>query len=122
MNRCMPEAFKKLLNSGAVQRWNAEIQKGIYNMLELFIDLLIVCLKQKPAPVDLLTNIFAVACDLDCEWNNKNRSQLSEEHHWEDIFGPGEVFARSPESLTKVAFGRELVRSKFVIYIIVLNN
>jgi ubiquitin carboxyl-terminal hydrolase 9/24 len=104
LNKCMPEAFRKLLNSGAVQRWNSEIQKGIYNMLELFIDLLVVRMKHKPVPVQMLNQVFSLACDLDCEWNCKNKGQQSEEKHWEDLFGPGEIFARSPENYDQVYF------------------
>ncbi len=100
----MPEAFRKLLNSGAVQRWNSEIQKGIYNMLELFIDLLVVRMKHKPVPVHMLNQVFTLACDLDCEWNCKNKGQQSEEKHWEDLFGPGEIFARSPENFNQVLY------------------
>ncbi|KAI9556016.1 hypothetical protein GHT06_018579 [Daphnia sinensis] len=105
LNKCMPEAFRKLLNSGAVQRWNSEIQKGIFNMLELFIDLLVVRMKHKPVPVQMLNQVFALACDLDCEWNCKNKSQHSEEKHWEDLFGQGEIFARSPENFNQDPYG-----------------
>ena len=98
----MPEAFKKLLNSGAVRRWNPEIQRGIYNMLELFFDLLLSRLKHKPVPVLMLNQVFAMACDLECEWNNKNKLQTGEEKHWEDLFGPGETFARCPETFNQV--------------------
>ena len=38
-DRILPEAFRKLLASHATQRWGQEIQEGIYDMLELFIDL-----------------------------------------------------------------------------------
>ena len=96
LNRCMPEAFRKLLNSGAVRRWNPEIQKGIYNMLELFFDLLVCRLRHKPVPVSMLNQVFTMACDLECEWNSKNKLQLSEDKHWEDLFGHGETCARCP--------------------------
>jgi hypothetical protein len=85
----MPEAFRKLLNSGAVRRWNPEIQKGIYNMLKLFFDLLVCQLRLKPVPVSMLNQVFTMACDLECEWNSKNKLQLSEDKHWEDVFGHG---------------------------------
>ena len=98
----MPEAFRKLLNSGAVRRWNAEIQRGIYNMLELFIDLLVCSLRHRPVPVAMLNQVFSLACDLECEWNNKNKMQHSEEKHWEDLFGQGETFARCPDSPSQV--------------------
>ena len=40
-DRILPEAFKKLLASHATQRWGQEIQEGIYDMLELFLDLIV---------------------------------------------------------------------------------
>ena len=105
LDRCMPEAFRKLLNSAAVRRWNPEIQRGIYNMLELFFDLLVCRLKHSPVPVSILNHVFAMACDLECEWNNKNKLQSSEvQKHWEDLFGKGETFARCPENISQVIF------------------
>lgn len=101
LNRCMPEAFKKLLNSAAVQRWNFEIQKGILSMLELFIDLLVARLKHKPLPILMLNQIFATICDMDCEWNCKNKNQLSEEKHLEDFNDSIRNFALSPDSLNQ---------------------
>jgi hypothetical protein len=50
--------FRKLLTSSATHRWQAEIQEGIYNMLELYIDLVITRLQHDPVPISLL-NILA---------------------------------------------------------------
>lgn len=71
-------------------------------MLELFIDLLVVRMKHKPVPTQMLNQVFALTCDLDCEWNSKNKNQPSEEKHWEDLFGAGEIFARSPGNFNQV--------------------
>ncbi len=54
VSRCMPEAIRKLMVSNAVHRWGAEIQEGIYNMLQLTVDLIAARLKHKPVPVELL--------------------------------------------------------------------
>ena len=40
-DRILPEAFRKLLASHATQRWGQEIQEGVYDMLEIFIDLVV---------------------------------------------------------------------------------
>ena len=65
-------------------------------MLELFFDLLVCQLRHKPVPVSMLNQVFTMACDLECEWNSKNKLQLSEDKHWEDLFCHGETFARCP--------------------------
>lgn len=92
----MPEAFRKFLNSKAAFRWNPEIQRGIFDMLECFFDLLVVRLRHKPTPVDMLNQVFALVCDLNCAWNLKNKGQRSE------VFAPGKMFARNPENYGQV--------------------
>ena len=74
----------------------------MFQRLELFIDLLVVRLRHKPVPVSMLNQVFALACDLDCEWNNKNKSQLNEDKHWEDVFGHDEMFAKCPDNYNQV--------------------
>jgi ubiquitin carboxyl-terminal hydrolase 9/24 len=76
IDRVMPEAFRKLLTSNATFRWHTEIQEGIYNMLELFIDLILARLPHAPVPVSMLGTL-AVALDLDNDWNSKNKDQTS---------------------------------------------
>ncbi len=74
----MPEAFRKLLTSNATSKWHTEIQEGIYNMLEFFIDLILVRLASSPVPLTML-NTLALAFDVENDWNYKNRNQLSQE-------------------------------------------
>ncbi len=75
-DRILPEAFKKLLSSHATQRWQGEIQEGIFDMLELFLDLVVARLKAPspphPVPV-LMLQVLATAFDTKVEWNFKNR-------------------------------------------------
>ncbi|KAG0716391.1 Ubiquitin carboxyl-terminal hydrolase 24 [Chionoecetes opilio] len=59
MERCLPECFHKLLNNGAVRRWGMEIQEGIFNMVDLLTNLVIVRLKHGPVPETLLKNVYA---------------------------------------------------------------
>ena len=47
--------FLKLLDSMPVNKWNAEIQQGVYNMTMLFIDLICIRLNQPGVP-DILLN------------------------------------------------------------------
>lgn len=59
MERCLPECFSKLLKNGAVRRWGLEIQEGVFNMLDLLTNLVIVRLKHGPVPETLLKNVYA---------------------------------------------------------------
>ena len=59
LERIAPEAFRKLLTSNATQRWALDIQEGIYEMVDLFIDLIVARLDTEPVPVGLL-NILAM--------------------------------------------------------------
>ena len=82
----MPEAFRKLLTSNATSKWNSEIQEGIYNMLELFLDLILVRLTNPPIPVTMLTTL-ALAFDVENDWNYKNRNQISQ-GRWKPASSP----------------------------------
>ena len=74
LDSVMPEAFKKLVSSNATAKWSREIQEGIYQMLELFVDLIIVLLPQEKVPLKALETL-ALAFDLDNDWNAKNKDQ-----------------------------------------------
>ncbi|XP_068228806.1 LOW QUALITY PROTEIN: ubiquitin carboxyl-terminal hydrolase 24-like [Palaemon carinicauda] len=78
LERCLPECFQKLLANGAVRRWGPEIQEGVFNMLDLLTNLVIVRLKHGPVPETLLKNIYALALDSECEWNQKNKHRPSD--------------------------------------------
>ena len=73
IDRILPEAFTKLLKSNATQRWQGEIQEGIYDMIELFIDMLLARLEHKESniPVGLL-DILAMAFDVANDYHEKN--------------------------------------------------
>jgi len=79
----LPEAFKKLLTSSATNRWNLEIQEGIYDMLELFVELVAAKLKgDSVVPVSML-NVLATAFDPNNDWNKKNKDRSSR-GRWEN--------------------------------------
>ncbi|XP_069185948.1 ubiquitin carboxyl-terminal hydrolase 24 isoform X1 [Procambarus clarkii] len=78
MDRCLPECFHKLLANGAVRRWGLEIQEGVFNMLDLLTSLVIVRLKHGPVPEALLKDVYALAMDSKCEWNQKNKHRPAE--------------------------------------------
>uniref|UniRef100_A0A8D0HEE5 Ubiquitin specific peptidase 24 n=1 Tax=Sphenodon punctatus TaxID=8508 RepID=A0A8D0HEE5_SPHPU len=96
MDRCMPEAFKKLLTSSAVHKWGTEIHEGIYNMLMLLVDLVAERVKQDPIPVGLL-GVLTMAFNPDNEYHFKNRMKVCQ-RSWPDVFGEGNMYAVSPIS------------------------
>ncbi|XP_068095523.1 ubiquitin carboxyl-terminal hydrolase 24 isoform X3 [Hyperolius riggenbachi] len=96
MDRCMPEAFKKLLTSSAVHKWGTEIHEGIYNMLMLLIDFVAERIKQEPVPTGLLA-VLTMAFNPDNEYHFKNRMKMSQKN-WAEVFGEGNAYAVSPAS------------------------
>ena len=56
----------QLLTSGAVHRWGREIQDGIYDMLQLLIDLVATRVQHLPVPIDLLEILALVS--LKTQW------------------------------------------------------
>ncbi|XP_040263747.1 ubiquitin carboxyl-terminal hydrolase 24 isoform X1 [Bufo bufo] len=96
MERCMPEAFKKLLTSSAVHKWGTEIHEGIYNMLMLLVDLVAERIKQEPVPTGLL-GVLTMAFNPDNEYHFKNRMKMCQKN-WSEVFGEGNMYAVSPAS------------------------
>lgn len=62
LERCLPECFNKLLNNGAVRRWGLEIQEGVFTMLDLLTNFIIVRLKRGPIPENILKNTYTLVC------------------------------------------------------------
>ena len=60
LDRVLPEAFRKLLTSPATSKWNAEIQEGILDMAELFVETLTARLEYPPVPNKLLETLALV--------------------------------------------------------------
>ncbi|XP_071010441.1 ubiquitin carboxyl-terminal hydrolase 24-like isoform X3 [Oncorhynchus clarkii lewisi] len=96
MDRCMHEAFKKLLTSSAVHKWGTEIHEGIYNMLMLLVELVAERVKQEPIPVGLM-GVLAMAFNPDNEYHFKNRMKACQ-RNWSEVFGEEAMFAVSPSN------------------------
>ncbi|KAG1964608.1 ubiquitin carboxyl-terminal hydrolase [Pimephales promelas] len=96
IDRCMPEAFKKLLTSSAVHKWGTEIHEGIYNMLMLLVDLVAERVKQDPIPIGLM-GVLTMAFNPDNEYHFKNRMKACQ-RNWAEVFGEDSMFAVSPSS------------------------
>ncbi|KAM8875129.1 LOW QUALITY PROTEIN: ubiquitin carboxyl-terminal hydrolase 24 [Spinachia spinachia] len=96
-DRCMPEAFKKLLTSSAVHKWGTEIHEGIYNMLMLLVELVAERVKQDPVPVNLM-GVLTMAFNPDNEYHFKNRMKACQ-RNWAEVFGEeANMFAVSPSN------------------------
>uniref|UniRef100_A0A3Q3F0U1 Ubiquitin carboxyl-terminal hydrolase 24 n=1 Tax=Labrus bergylta TaxID=56723 RepID=A0A3Q3F0U1_9LABR len=97
IDRCMPEAFKKLLTSSAVHKWGTEIHEGIYNMLMLLVELVAERVKQDPVPVNLM-GVLTMAFNPDNEYHFKNRMKACQ-RNWAEVFGDeANMFAVSPSN------------------------
>ncbi|KAM4629625.1 ubiquitin carboxyl-terminal hydrolase 24 isoform 4-T4 [Polymixia lowei] len=97
MDRCMHEAFKKLLTSSAVHKWGTEIHEGIYNMLMLLVELVAERVKQDPIPVNLM-GVLTMAFNPDNEYHFKNRMKACQ-RNWAEVFGEeANMFAVSPSN------------------------
>lgn len=90
LERCMPESFQKLMTSGAVHRWNTEIQEGIFNMAELFIDMCVARLQHLPIHHEIL-NILTLVFNKESEFHFKNRSKR-DRTYWEDKLEDGQLY------------------------------
>uniref|UniRef100_A0A3P9KIM4 Ubiquitin carboxyl-terminal hydrolase 24 n=1 Tax=Oryzias latipes TaxID=8090 RepID=A0A3P9KIM4_ORYLA len=106
MDRCMPEAFKKLLTSSAVHKWGTEIHEGIYNMLMLLVELVAERVKQDPVPVNLMGVLTMwQALNPDNEYHFKNRMKACQ-RNWAEVFGDeANMFAVSPNTYQKEPHG-----------------
>ncbi|CAB1332019.1 unnamed protein product [Coregonus sp. 'balchen'] len=96
MDRCMHEAFKKLLTSSAVHKWGTEIHEGIYNMLMLLVELVAERVKRDPIPVGLM-GVLTIAFNPDNEYHFKNRMKMCQ-RNWSEVFGEEAMFAVSPSN------------------------
>ncbi|ELT87806.1 hypothetical protein CAPTEDRAFT_215537 [Capitella teleta] len=100
LEKCMPECFQKLMTSGAVLRWGREIQEGIYDMLQLLIDLVAIRLRHEPIPVELL-GVIALTFTPETEFHSKNKEKKPDKAYFEDKFGSGQCYATSPSGILK---------------------
>ena len=85
VDRCMPEAFQKLLTSNAVNKWGQDIQEGIQTMLSLMVELAVSSLKQ-PSVHSVLMDCLTLAFNPETEFQVKNQQKLDSRLTWEERF------------------------------------
>ncbi|CAG0887292.1 unnamed protein product [Darwinula stevensoni] len=83
VQRCLPEVFRKLLTASAVRNWNASIQQGVYDMLVLYLELIVSLLRAGAVPCSLMNAVLPLAFDMDVEYHQKNKNQDWDETGWE---------------------------------------
>ncbi|UJR33059.1 hypothetical protein I4U23_020518 [Adineta vaga] len=71
----IPEAFRKLQNTESVTSWPREIQCGIFEMIELLIDLVGIRICYPPVPIALL-NTLAMTFDTNTKFSQKHKNEL----------------------------------------------
>ncbi|XP_059140581.1 ubiquitin carboxyl-terminal hydrolase 24-like isoform X2 [Physella acuta] len=94
VDRCMPEAFSKLLTSNAVHKWGIEIQEGIFDMLGLLIELVVSSLKQgsiHPILMDCLKLAFSPTTEFQIKNQNKRDSHVTWEGRFEGSAPPAVI-------------------------------
>ncbi|XP_067939475.1 ubiquitin carboxyl-terminal hydrolase 24-like [Watersipora subatra] len=96
LNQCLPESFKKLLNSQAIFRWSSEIQEGVYDMMLILMDLVSTALTLPAEGEDsyvptILLDILALSFSPDCVYHQKNKSMRTKCEYWEDKIGQERV-------------------------------
>ncbi|CAF0908766.1 unnamed protein product [Adineta steineri] len=74
MENLIPEAFRKLQCSYHVNNWAMEIQLGVFDMVELVVDLISARLAYSPVPVKLLETL-TILFDYDSVFQRKHKSK-----------------------------------------------
>jgi ubiquitin carboxyl-terminal hydrolase 9/24 len=91
LERVMPEVYRKLLSSSPVNRWNSEIQCGVYNMTRLAIELIALRLNKTGVP-DVLLNTLHLIFNRDTEFNTKNIPNKWDRQAFIDKLGPNSIY------------------------------
>ncbi|CAF3468624.1 unnamed protein product, partial [Rotaria sp. Silwood2] len=74
MEALIPEAFRKLQCSHYINHWAVEIQLGVFDMVQLLVDLIAARLSYSPVPVQLLETL-AILFDHNSVFQQKNKNR-----------------------------------------------
>jgi hypothetical protein len=79
----VPEAFRKLLTTQSVYAWPREIQSGVFDMIELLVDLVGTRLHYTPVPITLLDTL-AIVFDTNTTFSQKHKDEkLPSNRHYQ---------------------------------------
>ena len=89
------------MTSNAVHRWDNNIQEGISDMLELFLEFTAAKLKTSKVNTNIKTlQLLADVFKPDSPYHHKNRSQRCNKVHWDELL-KGKPYAASPHFTLK---------------------
>ncbi|CAF0953347.1 unnamed protein product [Adineta ricciae] len=104
MEILIPDAFRKLQCSHHVNNWGVEVQLGVFDMVELLVDLIAARLSYTPVPVQLLETL-AILFDHDSVFQRKHKSKPYDRLLYDKQ--PSErLLASSPPSSTFSVYNR----------------
>lgn len=96
--------FIQLQCTHHVNNWGVDIQQGVYEMLELFIDFVAACLSSLPTPVKLLETL-AIIFDPESVFQRKHRSKSYDRSLYDKQLGD-RALANPPSLLTFSVYTR----------------
>ncbi|UJR13683.1 hypothetical protein I4U23_000695 [Adineta vaga] len=104
MEILIPDAFRKLQCSHHVNNWGVEVQLGVFDMVELLVDLIAARLSYSPVPVQLLETL-AILFDHDSVFQRKHKSKSYDRSLYDKQLGE-RLLANSPSSTTFSVYNR----------------
>ncbi|CAF1420031.1 unnamed protein product, partial [Adineta steineri] len=104
MEILIPDAFRKLQCSHHVNNWGVEVQLGVFDMVELLIDLIAARLSYFPVPVQLLETL-TILFDHDSVFQRKHKSKPYDRLLYDKQLGD-RILANSPSPSTFSVYNR----------------
>ncbi|CAF2084119.1 unnamed protein product [Rotaria magnacalcarata] len=86
MEILIPAAFQKLQCSDRVNSWPATVQFGVFDMMQLLVDLIAARLAYSPVPTQLLETL-AILFDHDSVFQQKNKNRSYDGSHYDEQLG-----------------------------------
>ncbi|CAF4491738.1 unnamed protein product, partial [Rotaria socialis] len=96
MEILIPAAFQKLQCSDPVNTWSTMVQLGIFDMMQLLVDLIAARLAYSPVPTQLLETL-AILFDHDSVFQQKNKNRSYNGSHYDEQLGE-RLLAKSSSS------------------------
>ncbi|CAF2060526.1 unnamed protein product, partial [Rotaria magnacalcarata] len=96
MEILIPAAFQKLQCSDLVNSWPAMVQLGVFDMMQLLVDLIAARLAYSPVPTQLLETL-AILFDHDSVFQQKNKNRSYNGSHYDEQLGE-RLLAKSSSS------------------------
>lgn len=92
LDRVIPEVYKKLLDSMPVNKWNNEIQQGVYNMICMCAELIAVRMNQPGEVPEILLNTLNLMFTSENTFHVKNMHKIWDKAYFADKLGSAGLF------------------------------